>query len=226
MSLGERFKTAREERGLTLSDVAEQIRIRAVYLSAIEDEDWKAIGAPVYTRGFLRTYARFLGLDPELAVSEFNQKLPQTAAPPAGRETAAVRQRSLLPFIWIAGIIAAALVGFVVYLFVSPPRQARVASQAVPPPAARVRPSATPAATARLVRTLSIRLTAPVWMRVTMDGSVALEGTFPAGTTKTFHGKYALVRIGNAGGAQITVDGRSAGKLGSEGAVVEKSFAL
>ena len=45
-NLGERFRAAREARGLSLSDVAEQIRIRSVYLAAIEDENWNAIGAP------------------------------------------------------------------------------------------------------------------------------------------------------------------------------------
>jgi cytoskeleton protein RodZ len=63
-ALGERFRAAREARGLSLSEVSEQIRIRSVYLAAIEEERWSAIGAPVYIRGFLRTYARFLGLDP------------------------------------------------------------------------------------------------------------------------------------------------------------------
>ena len=63
-ALGDRFRAAREARGLTLSDVAEQIRIRSVYLAAIEEENWSAIGAPVYIRGFLRTYARFLGPGP------------------------------------------------------------------------------------------------------------------------------------------------------------------
>ena len=71
-ALGERFRAAREARGLTLSDVSEQLRIRAVYLAAIEEENWPAIGAAVYARGFLRTYARFLGLDPEESVAAFN----------------------------------------------------------------------------------------------------------------------------------------------------------
>ena len=64
-ALGEEFRSAREARGLTLSDVAEQIHIRSVYLNAIENEEWAAIGAPVYVRGFIRTYARFLGLEAE-----------------------------------------------------------------------------------------------------------------------------------------------------------------
>ncbi|MGB6951982.1 MAG: helix-turn-helix domain-containing protein, partial [Candidatus Cybelea sp.] len=85
-NLGERFRAAREARGLLLSDAGEQVRIRSVYLAAIEEENWKAIGAPVYVRGFLRTYARFLGLDPEEAVAAFNRTQPEPPAPsaPAG----------------------------------------------------------------------------------------------------------------------------------------------
>ena len=81
-ALGERFRAAREARGLSLSDVAEQIRIRSLYLAAIEDEDWSAIGAPVYVRGFLRTYARFLGIDPEEAVAAFGRVQPGGAGSP------------------------------------------------------------------------------------------------------------------------------------------------
>src|SRR5579864_7740385 len=106
MGLGERFRAAREERSLTLSEVGEQLRIRSVYLAAIEEENWKAIGAPVYTRGFLRTYARFLGLDPEEAVGEFNAA--SGAVPGSGQAqaksapAAAPGQRSLAPLLWIA----------------------------------------------------------------------------------------------------------------------------
>src|ERR1700726_2981092 len=83
-ALGEEFRGAREARGLSLSDVAERLHIRSVYLAAIEDEDWHVIGAPVYVRGFLRTYARFLGLDPEACVARFAASVPtgSPAAPP------------------------------------------------------------------------------------------------------------------------------------------------
>src|SRR5581483_187793 len=127
MGLGERFRAAREERGLTLSEVGEQLRIRSVYLAAIEEENWKAIGAPVYIRGFLRTYARFLGLEPEEAVSQFNASegvapgpVPQSAH--ASKYDVRPSGGSLAPLIWVAGIIAVALIGFVIYLAVTPPR--------------------------------------------------------------------------------------------------------
>ena len=92
-ALGDRFRAAREARGLSLSDAAEQIRIRSVYLAAIEDENWSAIGAPVYVRGFLRTYARYLGLDPEEAVGSFNQTLGTPASGDGDDDSARAKRR-------------------------------------------------------------------------------------------------------------------------------------
>ena len=131
MGLGERFKAARDERGLTLSEVGEQLRIRSVYLAAIEEENWKAIGAPVYIRGFLRTYARFLGLDPEEAVAEFNTASGTSAAssPLPVAAPASAGQRSLAPLLWVAGVVAVVLIGFVIYVYVSPPRSAVATAQ-------------------------------------------------------------------------------------------------
>jgi cytoskeleton protein RodZ len=233
MGLGERFRAAREERGLTLSEVGEQLRIRSVYLAAIEEENWKAIGAPVYIRGFLRTYARFLGLDPEEAVAEFNAATgpPPASVAPSPGSAATAGQRSLAPLIWIAGVIAIGLIGFVIYLYLSPPHTAVTAVQqsATPVPSA-VPTGATPHPSPRpqplLTRTLAVNITSGSWLRVTIDGNVSIEGTFPRGTSKTFHGKTAVVLAGNAAGVEVTVNGKPAGKLGAKGAVVEKRFSL
>ncbi len=84
-ALGEEFRAAREARNLSLSDVAEQIHIRTIYLQSIEDEDWSAIAAPVYVRGFIRTYARFLGLDAERIVEHYQRHVDRMAAAAAGR---------------------------------------------------------------------------------------------------------------------------------------------
>ncbi len=63
-------------------------------------------------------------------------------------------------------------------------------------------------------------------MRVTVDGNKALEGTFPAGTTKVLTGKRVDVLAGNAGAAEIVLDGKDLGKMGAPGDVVERSFSL
>ncbi len=242
-ALGERFRAAREARGLSLSDVADKIRIRSVYLSAIEEENWNAIGAPVYVRGFLRTYARCVGLDPEEAVAAFNRTQPAPATPQGlargeapGREGPSARYGSLL--IWIAGAVAVLLVAFVVYneltMLNRPSTTAALPPSAAPSAtlAASAAPSGTAVASPRAlpvadgVNSLALVLSAPSWLRVTVDGNVSMEGTFPAGTSKTFHGKNALVRIGNAGGVEVYVDGKDVGKLGKSGDVVEQTFTL
>jgi cytoskeletal protein RodZ len=250
-ALGERFRAARDARGLTLSDVSEQIRIRSVYLAAIEEENWTAIGAPVYVRGFLRTYARFLGLDPEEVVAAFNTgptpaaaasaasagSRPQAKPATGGFEPEPERRVGGSLVVWAAAIVAVLLIAFVVYNEVTM-RQA----SSVPVAAASAEASALPSNTAGPgidesagpsptpvidgANSLALVLSAPSWLRVTVDGNVSMEGTFPAGTAKTFHGKSALVRIGNAGGVEIYVDGKDVGKLGKPGDVVEHAFTL
>jgi cytoskeletal protein RodZ len=63
--VGEQLRAARERRGAALERVSEATRIRTRYLKALERHDWKALPADVFTRGYLRTYAQYLGLDPE-----------------------------------------------------------------------------------------------------------------------------------------------------------------
>lgn len=243
-TLGERFRAAREARGMSLSDVAEQIRIRSLYLAAIEEENWGAIGVPVYVRGFLRTYARFLRLDPEEAVAAFNRTQP-APAPAASAESDEGGERRATPvwatsvLLWASGIVAVLLIAFVTFTELTMPR--RTAPQVAPASASPIAPGpivaasetpppsekpSSPAAAGDGPRSLALVLSAASWLRVTVDGSVSMEGTFPAGTSKTFYGKSALVRIGNAGGVEVYVDGKDLGKLGKSGDVVEHAFTL
>ncbi|HEY0395560.1 MAG TPA: RodZ domain-containing protein [Candidatus Elarobacter sp.] len=241
-ALGEEFRSAREARGLTLSDVAEQIHIRSVYLNAIENEDWKAIGAPVYVRGFIRTYARFLALDGEDAIARFNAAAPQER-PPASAVLADFEDENERsgPSLWVllGGLVAVALVAFVVYEYwqyakggdrpvpvavATPAAQPATASAGSQAPVASAAPKATPAAGAH--HQLAIRLTQRSWLRVSVDGVTKLEGIYPAGTARTFTGTAADVRAGNAGGVSVGVNGRPPAPMGKEGDVVEQRYPL
>ena len=71
-----------------------------------------------------------------------------------------------------------------------------------------------------------MRVTETSWLRVTVDGTVVLEGTLPAGTAKSFKGKVADLRVGNAGGVKIAVNGKTLGPLGASGDVVERRYVL
>lgn len=68
--IGEALREAREERGLSLDDAADQTRIRATHLAALEREEYERLGGDVYVRGFIRSYARAVGIDPEQLLAD------------------------------------------------------------------------------------------------------------------------------------------------------------
>ena len=246
MTLGEEFRAAREARGLTLSDVAEQIHIRSVYLAGIESEDWTSIGAPVYVRGFIRTYARFLALDVERAVQIYNECSPSSPMPPPMPDYGVVNDERSgpSPWIWLGAAVAVALLAFVGYEFfllqvapraavtmvpAQPSPSPEVSSKLVPaakPTGTSPTPTASASATSDEKNALFVKLSERSWLRVVVDGKSQMEGIFPAGTQRAFKGKSAVVRAGNAGGVDLSVNGKSVGKLGAPGDVVERAFSL
>jgi cytoskeletal protein RodZ len=72
--IGGSLREARLKRGLTPADVQKAIRIRDRYLQALEEERWEMLPGDAYTKGFLRTYADYLGLDGNLYVDEYNTR--------------------------------------------------------------------------------------------------------------------------------------------------------
>ena len=71
-SLGDTLRAKREKKKLTQEDVARKLCIKEVYIKALEEGHYYAFPSRVYGVGFLRTYAKFLGLDSDLMVAEFH----------------------------------------------------------------------------------------------------------------------------------------------------------
>src|SRR5437763_6340046 len=71
-SFGEELQREREIRGISLKEIADSTKISKRFLEAIERNDHKILAAPVFTRGFVREYARYLGLNAEEMVSRYN----------------------------------------------------------------------------------------------------------------------------------------------------------
>ena len=78
--IGPTLREARSRRKLDLSEVEATIKIRVRYLQAIENEEWDALPGGAYTRGFIRTYASFLGLDGERLADDYRR----STGPPSG----------------------------------------------------------------------------------------------------------------------------------------------
>jgi cytoskeleton protein RodZ len=119
--VGAVLRKARKRRKVELSEVEAATRIRVKYLLAIENEEWGQLPGGVYTRGFIRTYAAFLGLDGKRLADDYRREVEgvegdPTAAmlrTPTQPETDRRQRRSLAPVAVLAVLLvgAAAVVG-------------------------------------------------------------------------------------------------------------------
>ena len=118
--IGNSLREARERQGRTFPDLERKTQIRSRYLKALEAEDFSAMPALAYTRGFLRVYAEELGLDGQLYVDEFNSRfsVAEEGSSPFRRSenrapTRQSRRVASLAVVLALGTIAAILALFV-----------------------------------------------------------------------------------------------------------------
>jgi cytoskeletal protein RodZ len=118
--IGGSLREARLKRGLTPADVQKAIRIRDRYLQALEEERWELLPGDAYVKGFLRTYADYLGLDGSLYVDEYNARYAHDDEPLLVPERFARSDRRLggsglrRPLV-VVGAIVAVVVGIGVW---------------------------------------------------------------------------------------------------------------
>lgn len=72
-SLGEKLRQAREERGISISEVAEQTRISPLYLEAIDGDNYKTLPGGIFNKGFVRSYAKYVGIDEQEALQDYSR---------------------------------------------------------------------------------------------------------------------------------------------------------
>lgn len=121
--IGAILRQARARREIELAEVEAATRIRLKYLRAIEAEEWDVLPEGVYARGFIRTYASFLGLDGERLAEDYRREVEggeshsvpdAPAAPgPRSRPVRGRRQRRGLTGIAIVGVLAVAALALV-----------------------------------------------------------------------------------------------------------------
>lgn len=124
--LGATLREARERRGLSLEEVERHLRIRPHLLEALERGDLESLASAVQARGFLRNYAEFLGLEPQLLLESYDGRrrerktAPRAPAPaePAQRPSVQVRSRRprwLSPDLFIAAGVSLAVVALLIW---------------------------------------------------------------------------------------------------------------
>ncbi|HUG55883.1 MAG TPA: helix-turn-helix domain-containing protein [Candidatus Limnocylindrales bacterium] len=128
--LGEVLRAQRERKGVTLDQAADDTRIREKFLAALEAGDYRSLPGAVYTKGFLRNYAEYLGLGGDELVALFQSERggaePQRHFQPIRpimRRTVILTPAVLVPIVVLAAV--ALFVGYLYYQFTSfavPPR--------------------------------------------------------------------------------------------------------
>ena len=120
--LGAWMRERREERGYDLDRVERDTRIGRGYIEAIEREQFDLLPAPVYARGFVRSYARYLGLEEEEALERMPRELPQ---PPGLEPLPGLRRRegpaaipavSAVPRLWLVVAFIVVVAGAAAFL--------------------------------------------------------------------------------------------------------------
>ena len=241
MEIGNTLKAARESRGVTLEAAEESTKIRRKYLEALEGENFGQLPGRVYIKGFLRNYAKFLGLNADALVSAYEEMVPlsevEDDSPSAKRITTVERPGGRKFFRIVLGLIVIGLVAALVYL---PPRAGK--NDITPPGSTENRVAeeknktapgekAAPGPAQGLpIKQRGVNVTLNVtdnqsWMHVEVDGKPVFTGLVPAGQVKEFKGNEKIsLRLGNAGVVQVEFNGQKMGALGGFGQVVTKEF--
>ena len=224
VSAGQRLRAAREEKGLSLEDVAAQTRIPRRHLESLENGDWERLPAPTYTTGFAKSYATVVGLDRaeiyEQLRGEMGGVRPMAAASEVFEPSDPART---MPKWLVFGAIAAVLVLVLVMSWLNE-RSFRGTDEAVADsPATAAAPEAAapgpaPAAPAAVAQgPVAITANEPVWLQVYEKGGAKLfEGVLAAGqrydvpTTAT----APLLRTGKPEALRISVGTADAPSVG------------
>jgi len=120
-SLPDRLTAARERKGVDLVRAERETKIRVRYLSALESGDYRDLPGAVYTKGFLRNYAIYLGLDPEDVLRQWRRERGEATAPepvivPPRPIEEPARPLNFSPSIVVAALLTVGVVLFFVYL--------------------------------------------------------------------------------------------------------------
>ena len=242
MTLGSLITQARKSAGLSIDDLSESTNIRGALLREIESNNFVNCGGETYARGHLRNIATKLGVDPQEFLTAFEDEqmhvdrsmkdlLVENSVMRKPEEARKVSWK-VLATISVASLFVVGLGQIII---------SNTASVDIPEPIASV--SATPSESSEPTPTSSEQPTvstgtgveliitaarAKSWLFVSdAAGRTLFSGQIARGTTKTFSTDVALnVKVGNAGGVDLTVNGKNIESIGADGEVVSVSYGV
>lgn len=217
---GEHLKREREMRGVTLEEISAATRISIRFLEALEKERWDQLPGGIFNRGFIRTVARFLGLNEESLIAEYaleTHDRPQVAVwANTPRQPSRARLATLLVLL-IAALVAGGWEAYrrhtplvaswrALEMYVKAFAMSRPASSpASPAPAsAPAQPPDAGSAPAGLdLLELKIEAGKPARVKVIVDGKEVFSGALEPGETKRFLGQNSFEVSSNESSAVL-----------------------
>ena len=214
--IGNSLREARLRQHLDFPEIEQATKIRAKYLRALEDEQFDVLPAQTYVKGFLRSYAEYLGLDGQLYVDEYNSRFvvgeedtaarPRRSAPPSSRGTQVQSRIVLLTLLGIAGVTAIVIIA---WNWGEPQKKEPVGLGSTP-----VQP--TPIAKPR-VHTSAVRLIVNAkrgncWLQVhngSATGRILFQGTLERGQRHVFTGSKLWITLDRPENLGTVLNGRS-----------------
>ena len=245
-TFGDELRKEREIRGISLKEIADATKISKRFLEAIERNDHKTLPAPVFTRGFVREYARYLGLNAEEIVNRYNyaaagddrieKPLQHPVPPPLMELPKKPRAKKGIPPAFaridnglIFMIVIAVALGAVAWWAVQSKQYRRFDSEPVATETATPIVTPKPAATATEAQPVrddsTLRLVMEViddsWVTLEADGKTVLNAEMARGDRRTFEAKneFKFRTIGNAAGLNLTINETKVPPLGETGRV-------
>jgi cytoskeleton protein RodZ len=232
MNFGDKLREVREAKGYSLDYIEEETKIRKLYIDALEQERFEILPPRVYATGFVRRYSKFLGLNADEMVEEF-QNLAYIDEPLHEEEIITrekkvdfglhLRYRNILAgiiFLIIAIWAGKMVLGYITGRIDIPDTQTSA------PPSVE-EPVKSPEAPLVKVEKAVVLIEANqnCWLNIMVDGKTVYTQILKAGEKLEFEGREAVhIKAGNAGGIDITYNGKKVEPLGKYGEVKETEF--
>jgi cytoskeletal protein RodZ len=244
MDVGTTLRVARERRDLTVAQLASTTKIPATVLQAIEDNAFDKVPRGIFVRGFIRSYSREVGLDPEEMIEQFFAETAQATPSVDGIETVRdeviddeIGQLQIDPDVsgsrpgWGYALIVAALVVGVVSFNRSNTSDAPLAASAVAEAAplsdavaANAQELDAIATTGGALR-FEMHANSECWVRAVVDGRTVVARLLQPGERVTTDAQHDVVlRVGDPAALTYTINGRPGRTLGTAGTPVTVRF--
>jgi cytoskeletal protein RodZ len=236
-SFGEELRRERLVRDISLEEISSATKISVRLLKALEASDLAQLPSAAFTRGFIRAYARHLGVDPEEKVNAYLADLASASSPIEPPKGAMPRSRFWRARRATVGTIVGGLVAVLLVLgfIASPARHERptkpvVAARRPAPvafknvavsnePTPVVQDPAEEAAVPR--KTLALEFSDDSWAKIDADGETVVVELIRRGNVRRFETRDGFrLTVGNAGAVRISLDGHPLEPLGGAGEVI------